>query len=54
VFVIRSGNREVRDRLAALPLLLDDGRYVAYGPCGPALRAPAPAPAPHRGAGNRG
>src|SRR5438445_1763135 len=40
VFVARSDNRPARDGLAALPLLLDDGHYVAYGPCrvSPSLR----------------
>jgi hypothetical protein len=33
VFVIRAGNRTARLALAALPLLADDGRYAAYGPC---------------------
>jgi len=35
VFVVGSGNAAVRKDLAALPLLIDDGRYAAYGPCGP-------------------
>ena len=40
VFVARSDNREARDMLAVLPLLVDDGHYVAYGPCrvSPSLR----------------
>jgi 4-amino-4-deoxy-L-arabinose transferase-like glycosyltransferase len=33
VFVTRAGNASVRARLAALPLIIDDGRYAAYGPC---------------------
>jgi len=33
VFVVASGNRAARNDLAALPLLSDDNRYVAYGPC---------------------
>ena len=33
VFVTRAGNGSVRARLAALPLIIDDGRYAAYGPC---------------------
>ena len=35
VFVTRAGNGSVRARLAGLPLLIDDGRYAAYGPCRP-------------------
>ena len=35
VFVTRAGNRTARAALAALPLLADDGRYAAYGPCLP-------------------
>ena len=35
VFVARAGNGSVRARLAELPLLIDDGRYAAYGPCRP-------------------
>jgi len=38
VFVTRTGNGSVRARLAALPLLIDDGRYAAYGPCRPRLQ----------------
>jgi 4-amino-4-deoxy-L-arabinose transferase-like glycosyltransferase len=33
VFVARSADSAVRTRLAKLPLLVDDGRYAAYGPC---------------------
>lgn len=34
VFIARSGDREIRDVLrAALPLLAEDVRYAAYGPC---------------------
>jgi hypothetical protein len=33
VFVTRTGDRDVRSALAALPQLFDDGHYVAYGPC---------------------
>jgi 4-amino-4-deoxy-L-arabinose transferase-like glycosyltransferase len=33
VFVTRPVDRHVRDSLASLPLLFQDGRYVAYGPC---------------------
>ena len=33
VFVTRAGNRTVRSALAALPLLAEDGRFAAYGPC---------------------
>ena len=35
VFVTRAGNGSVRARLAELSLLIDDGRYAAYGPCRP-------------------
>jgi 4-amino-4-deoxy-L-arabinose transferase-like glycosyltransferase len=35
VFVTRADNGSVRTRLAGLPLLIDDGRYTAYGPCRP-------------------
>ena len=35
VFVTRAGNRTARAALAVLPLLADDGRYAAYGPCPP-------------------
>jgi 4-amino-4-deoxy-L-arabinose transferase-like glycosyltransferase len=35
VFVTRASNGLVRARLAALPLLIDDGHYAAYGPCRP-------------------
>lgn len=38
VFVTRAGNASVRARLAALPLLIDDGHYAAYGPCRPRPR----------------
>jgi 4-amino-4-deoxy-L-arabinose transferase-like glycosyltransferase len=38
VFVARAGNRTARAALAALPLLADDGRYAAYGPCRPRPR----------------
>jgi 4-amino-4-deoxy-L-arabinose transferase-like glycosyltransferase len=48
VFVVRSDAEPVRAELAALPLLLDDGRNAAYGPC-----VPRP-PSPHRGEGDRG
>jgi len=48
VFVVRSDAQVLRAELAALPLLLDDGRNAAYGPC-----APRP-PSPHRGEGDRG
>jgi 4-amino-4-deoxy-L-arabinose transferase-like glycosyltransferase len=33
VFVVRAGNRDVRAALSMLPILYDDARYVAYGPC---------------------
>ena len=33
VFVARTGDRDVRAALAALPLLFEDGHYAAYGPC---------------------
>jgi 4-amino-4-deoxy-L-arabinose transferase-like glycosyltransferase len=33
VFVTRAGNSSVRARLSALPLIIDDGHYAAYGPC---------------------
>jgi 4-amino-4-deoxy-L-arabinose transferase-like glycosyltransferase len=33
VFVVRDVDRSIRDSLSVLPLLFDDGRYVAYGPC---------------------
>ena len=34
VFVARSGDREIRAALAAhLPLIAEEGRFVAYGPC---------------------
>ncbi|OLC05636.1 MAG: hypothetical protein AUH46_01965 [Gemmatimonadetes bacterium 13_1_40CM_70_15] len=54
VFVTRNGDRDTRGALAAggLPLLYEDGRYAAYGPC----RPPGPhslAPSPRRGAGER-
>ena len=35
VFVARAGNQTARAALAGLPLLADDGRYAAYGPCRP-------------------
>lgn len=35
VFVTRAGNASARARLALLPLLIDDSRYAAYGPCRP-------------------
>jgi 4-amino-4-deoxy-L-arabinose transferase-like glycosyltransferase len=35
VFVTQAGDSSVRARLAQLPLLIDDGRYAAYGPCRP-------------------
>ena len=35
LFVTRVGNRDARAALAVLPLVADDGRYVAYGPCRP-------------------
>jgi hypothetical protein len=35
VFVARAGNQTARAALTALPLLADDGRYAAYGPCRP-------------------
>jgi 4-amino-4-deoxy-L-arabinose transferase-like glycosyltransferase len=35
VFVTRAGNSSARAQLAGLPLLIDDGRYTAYGPCQP-------------------
>ena len=38
VFVTQAGNWAVRAALAALPLLVDDGRYAAYGPCRPPPR----------------
>jgi 4-amino-4-deoxy-L-arabinose transferase-like glycosyltransferase len=37
VFVTRAGNRGARAALAVLPLVADDGRYVAYGPCRPGV-----------------
>jgi len=34
VFVARSGDRDIRAALAAhLPLIAEEGRFVAYGPC---------------------
>jgi 4-amino-4-deoxy-L-arabinose transferase-like glycosyltransferase len=33
VFVTRTGDRDVRSALAAMPQLFDDGHYAAYGPC---------------------
>jgi len=35
VFVVRSDASAIRADLAALPLILDDGRNAAYGPCIP-------------------
>jgi 4-amino-4-deoxy-L-arabinose transferase-like glycosyltransferase len=40
VFVTRTGNAAARDQLTPLPLLIDDGRYAAYGPCQPLPAAP--------------
>ena len=34
VFVTRSENGEARDVLSQLDFILDNGKYVAYGPCG--------------------
>jgi 4-amino-4-deoxy-L-arabinose transferase-like glycosyltransferase len=33
VFIVRSVDRDVRAALSTLPMLFDDGRYLAYGPC---------------------
>jgi 4-amino-4-deoxy-L-arabinose transferase-like glycosyltransferase len=35
VFVVHSGDPGVRARFAALPLIADDGRNAAFGPCQP-------------------
>jgi 4-amino-4-deoxy-L-arabinose transferase-like glycosyltransferase len=52
VFVARTGDRTVRATLAAMPLLADDGRYAAYGPCRPHRPSPhPPSPSPPRGEG---
>jgi 4-amino-4-deoxy-L-arabinose transferase-like glycosyltransferase len=40
VFVARAGNQTARAALAVLPLLADDGRYAAYGPCSPRVASP--------------
>jgi len=48
VFVTTAANREARAELAALPLVADDGRYAAYGPCQPPRPPPPPQP-PQRG-----
>jgi hypothetical protein len=40
VFVTRPVDRHVRDALAFLPLLYQNGRYVAYGPCTPSQIPP--------------
>jgi len=34
VFVTRSENGESREVLSQLDLIMDNGKYVAYGPCG--------------------
>ena len=34
VFVTRSENGEARDVLSQLDFIMDNGKYVAYGPCG--------------------
>jgi len=41
VFVASSQNGEVQDALSPLYLIIDDGKYVAYGPCGLATLARA-------------
>jgi len=46
VFVTTVANREARAELAALPLVADDGRYAAYGPCQPPRPPPPPQPPP--------
>lgn len=40
VFVTRPVDRHVRDSLASLPVLFQNGRYVAYGPCTPSRVPP--------------
>lgn len=39
VFVVDAGNRTVRAALASLPVLYEDDRYAALGPCSPGGRA---------------
>lgn len=36
IFVVEAGNRAVRDSLSRLPVLYEDDRYAALGPCSPA------------------
>ena len=48
VFVTTVANRKARAELAVLPLVADDGRYAAYGPCQPP-RPPHPPQPPQRG-----
>jgi len=51
VFVTRTGDRDTRGALAAggLPLLYEDGRYAAYGPCRAGTSPPFPLSASRRG-----
>ena len=56
VFVTSTGNRESRAALgAALPLLMADDHYAAYGPCRPraASQPPQPPQPPRRGGRGR-
>jgi len=50
VFVLRANDRDRRAAMTDLPLLHEDGRYAAYGPCS----SPPRPPSPQRGEGARG
>src|SRR5207247_10509453 len=65
VFVFRAGDRDRRATMTGLPLLYEDGRYAAYGPCLTPLGPPSPrrgegagptprSPSPRSGEGARG
>jgi len=50
VFVLRADDRDRRATMSRLPLLYEDARYAAYGPC----ISPPRSPSPQRGEGARG
>jgi len=54
VFVFRAGDRDRRATMTGLPLLYEDGRYAAYGPCLTPLGPPSRSPSPRSGEGVRG
>jgi 4-amino-4-deoxy-L-arabinose transferase-like glycosyltransferase len=53
VFVIRAVDHDVREALGSLPILFDDGRYLAFGPCVPPGGASPSTPGSAGGSGSR-